>query len=164
MSEDRAALAEIRDYDDLVAAANARMAELGITFATLDAVSGVQEGYSAKLLGAICERKRMKHFGPMSFGAIFGALRVKFVMVEDPNATKNLAARLQKRRYRGKMLRMASIPWLFTPLTARKLNEMRQKKLGSKRRRAIARHAAVVRWDRVKAAVASRARGSRPGA
>jgi hypothetical protein len=43
--------AVIRGYDDLIAAARARKAALGISFETLDAVSGVQSGYKREGVG-----------------------------------------------------------------------------------------------------------------
>jgi hypothetical protein len=84
----------IRSYDDLIAVARLRMAELLITYETLDAVSGVQSGYAAKLL---CPG-RVKTFGPMSFCAIMGALGIKLVATEDREAIAQLRPRLVKRR------------------------------------------------------------------
>jgi hypothetical protein len=43
-------LAEIRTYDDLLAAIRLRIAELDIAQATVDDVAGVQSGYIGKLL------------------------------------------------------------------------------------------------------------------
>ncbi len=72
----------IRSYDDLLDVARARMAALSITFETLDAVSGVASGYSAKLLGP----NPSKRFGVMSFSAIMGALGMQLVAVVDEEA------------------------------------------------------------------------------
>jgi hypothetical protein len=91
-------LAIVKEYDDLLDAARARKAQLGITFATLDDVSVVQPGYSAKLLGPV----PTKNFGPMSFSAIMGALGVKLVMVEDPVALAQVRGRLVKRKRKGR--------------------------------------------------------------
>jgi hypothetical protein len=75
-------IAVVKDYDDFRTAMRVRMAQLQITFETLDAVSGVQAGHSAKLLGP----NPSKHFGPMSFCAVMGALGMKLVAVEDVEA------------------------------------------------------------------------------
>ena len=83
----------VKDYDHLRAAARARMAQLQITFETLDAVSGVQSGYSAKILGP----KPSRNFGPMSLSTIFSALGMKLVAVEDPEALAQIRHRLVKR-------------------------------------------------------------------
>jgi hypothetical protein len=86
-------IAIVKDYDHLRAAARARMAQLQITFETLDAVSGVQSGYSAKILGP----KPSRNFGPMSLSTIFSALGMKLVAVEDPEALAQIRHRLVKR-------------------------------------------------------------------
>jgi hypothetical protein len=83
----------VQSYDDLVAIARARMTELQISYETLDAVSGVQAGYSAKLLGP----NRAKRFGPVSFCAIMGALGMKLVAVEDADMLAHIGPRLVKR-------------------------------------------------------------------
>jgi hypothetical protein len=89
-----AQIAIVKDYDDLLALARARKVQLGVTFETLDAVSGVQAGYSAKLLAP----SPNKRFGPMSFGAIFGALGLQFVAIEDPDMLARIGHRLVKRQ------------------------------------------------------------------
>ena len=47
----------VRDYDDIVAIARARRAQLDISYETLDDVAGVQSGYSAKVLGPTPSRR-----------------------------------------------------------------------------------------------------------
>lgn len=89
-----APLGIVRTYDDLLAVARARMAQFSITFETLDAVSGVQPGYSAKLLGP----KPTKRFGAMSYPAIMGALGIQLVAVDDANVLALLQHRLVKRQ------------------------------------------------------------------
>ena len=89
-----APIAIVREYRDLIAAARVRMAQLDITFETLDTVSGVQAGYSAKLLGP----EPSKGLGKMSFGAIMGALGIKLAVVEDAEALARVRDRLVKRR------------------------------------------------------------------
>jgi hypothetical protein len=84
----------IRSYDDLIVVARSRMAELQITFETLDDCSGVQSGYAAKLLSLA----KIKTLGPMSFCAIMGALGIKLVAVEDPAAVARLRHRWTRRQ------------------------------------------------------------------
>ena len=76
------AIGTITSYDDLILVARQRMDQLEITFETLDAISGVQPGYSAKLL---CPG-HCKTFGPISFCAVMGALSMKLIAVEDLEA------------------------------------------------------------------------------
>lgn len=141
MTEPRV-IAVVREYQDLIAACRVRMTELGITFATLDEVSGVQVGYSAKLIGPT----PCKNIGPMSFGSLVGALRMKLVAVEDEDALATLNRRLEKRLRPARILRIGSIPWLITPLRAQELNKTRTNKLSAKRRKEIGRKAIKSRW------------------
>ncbi len=84
----------VRSYDDLLAVARARMAALDVTFETLDAIAGVQPGYSAKLLGP----RPSKTFGAMSFTAIIGALGLQLLAVEDRDQLARIGPRLVKRK------------------------------------------------------------------
>jgi hypothetical protein len=87
-------LAVFSDYDGLWNAVRARVDAMGITRLELDHLSGNQEGYSGKLLGA----KQVKKFGKQSLGATLGATCCKLVLVEDPEATAKMLARAKKRR------------------------------------------------------------------
>jgi hypothetical protein len=89
-------LAVVRNYNDLIAAVLARKQNLGITFEVLDAVSGLQEGYSCKLLGP----GRKKKLGPLSFDCILAALGMKLVAVEDEEALARVRNRLTPRKHR----------------------------------------------------------------
>lgn len=69
--------------DDLVELIRQRRDEVGITNETLDSVSGLQSGYSGKLLAPV----PIKGIGEMSLGALLGALALKVAhieFVEDP--------------------------------------------------------------------------------
>jgi len=83
----------VSEYDDLRAIARARMAELQISFETLDAVSGVCAGYSAKILGP----NACKRFGPVSLPAILGALGLKLLVIEDLDQLDRVRSRLVRR-------------------------------------------------------------------
>ena len=86
----------VRGYDDLLDVARARMTELSITFETLDSLSGVCSGYSAKLLGP----NPSKRLGAMSFAAIMGALGIQLLAVEDAAALDRIRSRLVPRKQR----------------------------------------------------------------
>ncbi len=83
----------IREYSDLIAVAPARRIERGLSFEVLDALSGVQSGYSAKLLS----QQPSKNFGPISVGAIFGALGLQLVATEDRAALARIQSRSTRR-------------------------------------------------------------------
>jgi hypothetical protein len=96
----------VRDYTDLLVVARARMAQLNISFETLDAVSGVQPGYSAKLLGL----NPARGLGPMSFCAIMGGLCMQLVAVPDPDAFARIKSQLDKKLRRGPRMNPAARP------------------------------------------------------
>ena len=143
MTEPRT-LAVVREYDELIAAVRARMEELEMTFDILDHRSGVQVGYSAKVLGPTPS----KRFGPVSLGCILGALRMKMVLVDDPAAVQNHRRKHEKRRMAAIVRPMVRIPWLLTSDRARELNEIRWRKVPAEERRRIAIEMNRVRWGR----------------
>jgi hypothetical protein len=91
-------LAEIADYDGLWSAVRVRVEAMGITRREFDDLTGLQEGYSGKLLGA-AQRRR---FGKESLGATLGGICCKLVLVEDPEATAKIMARVEKRKLKQK--------------------------------------------------------------
>ncbi|MBB4378228.1 hypothetical protein [Bradyrhizobium sp. SBR1B] len=82
----------IRNMPELVEALRARRDELNISHETIDAISGVQPGYTSKILAGI------KNLGPMSFGALLGALGLAVVVVEDPQAAARVRHLWQPRK------------------------------------------------------------------
>jgi hypothetical protein len=87
-------LAEFADYDGLWSSVRVRADELELTRAELDYQSGLQEGYSAKVLGP----SKIKKFGTLSLGGILGALGCRLVLIEDAAATAEIMKRCKKRR------------------------------------------------------------------
>lgn len=88
-------LAVIADYLDLVNALWERAAALNVSRETLDALSGVQEGYSSKVL-APRPQSSMRTLGRASLGAILGALGTELLLVENPHAMIKLSDRLAR--------------------------------------------------------------------
>jgi hypothetical protein len=70
----------VNTYPDLLRQLDRRRRELNMRMADVDAKSGAQDGYSAKLLVGI------RRFGEMSLPAILGALAVDLVVVPRPEA------------------------------------------------------------------------------
>jgi hypothetical protein len=99
-------LAEIADYDGLWSAVRVRLEAMGITRREFDHLTGLQEGYSGKLLGA-AQRRR---FGKESLGATLGGICCKLVLVEDPEATAKMLARAKKRRLPLRPLKLLAPP------------------------------------------------------
>lgn len=148
-------LADVRSYDDLLAALRARADELGVTRMGLDDVTGLQNGYAAKLLAPV----PIKSLGKFSMGPMLSAMGCMLILVEDQETldriTKRVAKRviavasadasigmLPKRKRRRKGFRGADV--------SRMLNARRLLKLSPKRRKEIAKMAADTRWRRVR--------------
>lgn len=67
----------VRNIPGIVDVFRARILELGLTHATVDALSGLPDGYCSKLM---CGMKRP---GPIAIDALCGALAIGFVPVVD---------------------------------------------------------------------------------
>lgn len=84
----------IRSMPELIDALRSRAHELQITHETIDAVSGLQSGYTSKLFAPV----PIKNLGPISFSAILGALGLAVVVVEDPEQVERVKSRWTKRQ------------------------------------------------------------------
>jgi len=73
-------LASIETYDDLHRALRLRAEEMGFARRTIDELAGLTGGLTEKILGP---RQRRK-LGMKSLGGLLKVLRVKLLMVEDP--------------------------------------------------------------------------------
>jgi hypothetical protein len=67
-----------RTYPQLIAALNARRYQIGMTMIDLDNASGVQEGYSAKIIA------QMKTLGKVSTPLMIEALGVELLVAMPP--------------------------------------------------------------------------------
>ena len=91
---DERRIAVVSTYDELIAAFRARADELKVTRETLDSVSGLQAGYSGKLLAPV----PMKSLGRVSLGPMLQAMGLAIVLVEDPEAMRRFAGQHSERR------------------------------------------------------------------
>jgi hypothetical protein len=82
----------ITSLDDLIEALRQRRDELDISHETIDDVSGLQPGYTSKVLA------RMKGLGPVSLPALLGALACGLVLVEDPLQRTLVEPRWERRK------------------------------------------------------------------
>jgi hypothetical protein len=85
---------ECTSYAQLLDVLRARKNELNISFETLDALSGLQNGYSAKLIGPSVTRR----LGEVSLGCLLGALCLKLTVQPDPVALARIKHRLTPRK------------------------------------------------------------------
>src|SRR5260370_40726744 len=83
-------LASIRTPADLISALRNRAGELELSYESLDALAGLADRHTSKLMCGTTE------LGRISFPALLDALGVSLVLVEDP--AKAEAARLARSR------------------------------------------------------------------
>jgi hypothetical protein len=121
----------IRSQSELLDAIRARRDELNISHETIDNIAGFQAGYTSKLL---CTPP-MKNPGPMSLGALLGALGMALMPVVDHEMLAKVEGRWQPRKRPQKLPLVASA--ISTPnevpgvvlITADLEREMRKKKM-----------------------------------
>jgi hypothetical protein len=82
----------ISDYGGLLEAFRERAQELEISRAGIDQVAGWADGYASKLLGGAAAKRR-KIIGPLSLELLLGALGLKLILIEDPEAAARTLAR-----------------------------------------------------------------------
>ena len=164
--------APIRSMPDLIQALRSRARELELTHETIDAVAGLQSGYTSKLLAPT----PMKNLGPMSFESLLGALGVAVVVVEDPDQVARVSKQWTKRMRPLREPALLPPPSMspsidhevpmqisFTPGLQRLLpNPTRMKEIGLRgnharnaslspwKKRVLARRAAKARWAKKK--------------
>jgi hypothetical protein len=88
-------LAVVTSYDELVAAFRARIAELNTTYEGVDAVAGLADRHTNKLLCGL------KNYGLVSLGLTLGALGLALVVVSDDEQLERVRSRLPQRRSGG---------------------------------------------------------------
>ena len=90
-------IGEARDYIELVVALRILADRRGASLMTLDALSGLQSGYCAKILTV----PPIRCVGRTSLGPLLKVLGAKLVIVEDPEALAEMKSRLLPRRPKG---------------------------------------------------------------
>jgi hypothetical protein len=140
--------ATIGHSDALLAAIRKRIDELQITYETLEAISGCQSGYCAKILG----RPPAKRVQLYTAFLLIEALGLRVKLEEDPELTERLRHRWTKRRLTKAVMlpagRIKEFPPDFYRYISRLGNEARSRKISPSRRSELARHAAMARWRR----------------
>jgi hypothetical protein len=87
----REIIGEFSSYAGLHAILRARALEMGISRETLDTISGMPAGYSAKLLAP----RPMRTLGAMSMPALLPVLGLKLVVMEDEEKVQQYAERIK---------------------------------------------------------------------
>jgi hypothetical protein len=145
-------IAVCTDYESLLVALRARAEALNVSRATLDDVSGLASGYTAKLLA----QPPIKSLGAVSLGPMLGALGIAIVLVEDPDAMRRVASRMVGRnnsQVRANAIASKMVPkWLWNSKRARRAAKARWEKATPEQRKRIARKAWRTRKRRAKQA------------
>lgn len=144
-------LAVASGYQELLDALRARKAELGLSDAMIDMLSGLAAGHTGKLLGPA----QVKILGPVSMGLMLQTLGLVLIVAEDAEQTAKMK-RKYARRSEGNVRENnhahdISIGLLnrAKPVLNKKIGEQlteARKKIKPATRRRIARHAAMARW------------------
>jgi hypothetical protein len=144
----------VGSIDQLLSALRARRDELEITNETIDAVAGLADRYTSKILAANFPSKGLGH---VSLGLLLGALGLgvaRVIITEDPEQVARVQARWVKWKripYPSPRVSLsAKAIECAKPLVLRDLSKLgtaaRMVKLTGQHRSRIARHAAKCRW------------------
>lgn len=165
---DITAIAEVSGSLGFIAALRKRLADLNMTYATLDAICGFTPGYASKIL---CEepadtqanaqtnapRTTQRWFGPMSFEAVLGGTALKIVLVNDPKQLARIQSSHHFIARKKPMPISATHPYIVQRKTRENMRQMgqlggvaRAQKLTPQARTDSARKAAKARWSKPK--------------
>lgn len=137
---------DAHDYAGLLEALRARLEQLDVSGATLDAVSGLADGYVHKLLGPSPTKK----IGTVVLSDLLCAMGLKLIVAHDPEAFETVKGRLVKRN--GKYVLGGTIIIRITrkELKKRQRNggKNRAASLTPDRRSEISREGAHARWEK----------------
>lgn len=143
-------IATVRDYGELHAALRARADELKLTRESIDGCAGFQDGYTGKLLAPV----PIRGIGRETLGPLLTVLGLKIELTVDEEALARYASRTKRRRNasgtmlarkrRNKQAFRGDGDW-GRVMRARQI--LAQSPL---QRIKAARHAARIRWQRVK--------------
>lgn len=108
MTQQPRRLATIRDYDGLHRAIRARVDELGFTREEIDDATGLQNGYTSKLLAPI----PIKAFGRQSLGPMLEVLglAIELMVIEHPRINKSPKSQPYKRHQREPVTLGGNVP------------------------------------------------------
>jgi len=149
-------LAEIVDYDGLIAAMRARAAErkLALSAGENAIVAGLPDKYLPKLIGT----NPVRRLGMASLGAVLGVLGAKLILVADEEAERKFSSRLK--RHNPNLVRSGTETQLaqrHAQRMGRKGARSRWAKTTPEERSEVARKLNKLRWDRPKIVEVKRA-------
>jgi hypothetical protein len=140
-------IAEVRDYREFSAALRAWIAKLETTYECVNEIAGLQPNYLSKMIGSTPVRS----FSRMSLGATLGALCLKLLVVVDTDKLDAMLPRYEVRKNQGAhaddgVPRKKSHYLRGNSAYMSTLRHRGVLMIPRDKRRALARHAARVRW------------------
>jgi hypothetical protein len=139
-------LGEVRSYEDLHRIMRERANELKLSRNSIDAISGLQPGYAAKLLSP----RPIKKLGALSMSLVLPVLGIKVVVMLDEQKTRDLQGRITNSTMQDPHMRSAathfSLSHKFLRKIGRKGGIARRAKISSERASELGRRAALARW------------------
>jgi hypothetical protein len=152
MAEGGRIIATVTDYSGFVEAIRSWIAQVGISYETAEHIAGIQPGYLAKLISGTPVRS----FSRLSLGSVLGALCLRMQLVIDEERLQRMQGRysIRKKQFHADdgVPRKKSH---YLRGNSTYMSALRHKGvlvLSSRKRRALARHAAAVRWKNARKA------------
>jgi hypothetical protein len=154
-------LATVNNYLGLIAALRTRIAELDISYATVDTIAGWTDGYASKVLAPepSVGSKSKRAMGPMSFDVMLGTLAIKLAVLPDPEQLRHIKANryFVHREQAPPLLASTKHDYIVQRKTLEMMRQMapnggraRAARLTPLQRSRIARKAARARWAQSK--------------
>jgi hypothetical protein len=137
-------LAEFTDYDGMLAAVRARVAELQVNGERFDEFAGLPRGYLSKLIGA----RPVRRIAMTSMGPVMNGLGLRLLVIENQEATARLKNHLPPRNqsYVRSVAVHGHLTTRFLQKIGRKGGANSRKYLPKRLARRLARKAAAARW------------------
>jgi hypothetical protein len=139
-------IADVRSYEQMLAALRSRFNELQINGENFDEYSGLPRGYLSKLIGA----KPVRRLGMISFAPVLAGLGLRVLLVVDEEATRRLKDHLPPRNesYVRSVAVHGHLTTRFLQKIGRKGGENSRVNLSKRLRKQLARRAAAARWKK----------------
>jgi hypothetical protein len=139
-------LGEVRSYADLHVLVRQRVADLNVSYATVDHTAGLHDGYFGKIMA------KMKHLGPQTMPLVLSALGIKLIAVIDVEAEAIYTKRMPQRETAGNGMRAVESRKNKRRYANRdsrwgqRLRALQLLQMSPPQRQRSARHAAKMRW------------------
>jgi hypothetical protein len=105
MPEPAEPLATVTDYQGFVACLRRRITDLEVAIGSVEKLAGLAPAHLAHLL------RGSRAFGPVSLGAVLGALGLKIAILHDPEQFDRIRHRLPRRAVTGARIRDVRLPF-----------------------------------------------------